>query len=57
MVHSLSKCAAPALLLTFPFPFPFAAVVELKNNLEIASRTLPMGFLVLGIFEHYAAKR
>ncbi len=53
MVHSLSKCAAPALLL----PFPFAAVVELKNNLEIASRALPMGFLVLGIFEHYAAKR
>lgn len=55
MVHSLSKCAASALLLTFPFPF--AAVVELKNNLEIASRALPMGFLVLGIFEHYAAKR
>ena len=55
MVHSLSKCAAPALLLTFPFPF--AAVFELKNNLEIASRTLPMGFLVLGTFEHFVAKR
>lgn len=55
VVHSLSQCAAPALLLTFPFPF--AAVVELKNNLEIAFLTLPMGFLVLGIFEHFAARR
>ena len=55
MVHSLSKCAAPALLLTFPFPF--AAVVELKNNLAVAFPIVPMGFLVLGIFEHYAAKR
>ena len=53
MVHSLSKCAASALLPTCPFP----AVVELKNNLEIAFLILAMGFLVLGIFEDFAAKR